>query len=278
MFCLRVLWRDPFGKQHDSLHSLGTKDADIARVLALKFNEAFERKRVMTQKTTLPTLDELVAKYELDLGRGVMRANGEADHALMMKAIEAYKAIHGTFPPLQEAMAIGQPKQRTMGRAPEKSLLFSQVVAAYLEEKKLDNSKNTIIAKQRTYNDFKEFLGDLEINLFGKPELVQWKTADLKRGIKAVRLNARLGQLHDLFNWAINNGHYTAAPTSPVEGLRIGRNSKLSTKYESYEPFSNDELEAIFGAGYLKKFHKPVSTGCQSLPCLQVPDVRKSPP
>ena len=100
VFCLRVLWRDPFGKQHDSLHSLGTKDADIARVLALKFNEAFERKRVMTQKTTLPTLDELVAKYELDLGRGVMRANGEADHALMMKAIEAYKAIHGTFPPL----------------------------------------------------------------------------------------------------------------------------------------------------------------------------------
>lgn len=257
MFCLRVLWRDPFGKQHDSLHSLGTKDADIARVLALKFNEAFERKRVMTQKTTLPTLDELVAKYELDLGRGVMRANGEADHALMMKAIEAYKAIHGTFPPLQEAMAIGQPKQRTMGRAPEKSLLFSQVVAAYFEEKKLDNSANTITAKQRTYNDFTEFLGDLEINLFGKPELVQWKTADLKRGIKAVRLNARLGQLHDLFNWAINNGHYTAAPTSPVEGLRIGRNSKLSTKYESYEPFSNDELEAIFGAGYLKKFHKP---------------------
>lgn len=257
VFCLRVLWRDPFGKQHDSLHSLGTKDADIARVLALQFNEAFERKRTMTQKPNLPTLDQLVKKYELDLGRGVMRADGEADHALMMKAIEAYKALHGSFPPLQEAMAIGQPKPLEMRRATPKSLLLSQVVEKYLEEKKLDNSANTIIAKQRTYNDFKEFLGDLEINLFGKPELVQWKTADLKRGIKAVRLNARLGQLHDLFNWAINNGHYTAAPTSPVEGLRIGRNSKLSTKYESYEPFSNDELKAIFGAGYLKKFHKP---------------------
>lgn len=257
VFCLRVLWRDASGKRCECLHSLGTKNADIARVLALQFNEAFERKRTMTQKPNLPTLDQLVKKYELDLGRGVMRADGEADHALMMKAIEAYKALHGSFPPLQEAMAIGQPKPLEMRRATPKSLLFSQVVEKYLEEKKLDNSANTITAKQRTYNDFKEFLGDLEINLFGKPELVQWKTADLKRGIKAVRLNARLGQLHDLFNWAINNGHYTAAPTSPVEGLRIGRNSKLSTKYESYEPFSNDELKAIFGAGYLKKFHKP---------------------
>ena len=274
VFCLRVLWRDPFGKQHDSLHSLGTKDADIARVLALQFNEAFERKRTMANKNRLPGLtdflrpenknakssglDDITQKYELDLARGVMRANGQADHELLMQALEAYKAIHGTMPPLQVAMAMGLPQQqRSLARAPEKSLLFSQVVAAYLEEKKLDNSENTIIAKQRTYNDFKEFLGDLEINLFGKPELVQWKTADLKRGIKAVRLNARLGQLHDLFNWAINNGHYTAAPTSPVEGLRIGRNSKLSTKYESYEPFSNDELKAIFGPGYLKKFHKP---------------------
>ncbi len=213
MFCLRVLWRDASGVLHDNLHSLRTKDADIARVLALKFNEAFERKRTMTQKPNLPTLDELVSKYELDIGRGVMRADGQADHELMMKAIEAYKVLHGAFPPLQEAMAIGQPKQRGMVRAPEKSLLFSQVVAKYLEEKKLDNSENTITAKRRTYDDFIEFLGDLEINLFGKPELVQWKTADLKRGIKAVRLNARLGQLHDLFNWAINNGYYTAAPT-----------------------------------------------------------------
>jgi integrase len=273
VFCLRVLWRDASGIQRDSLHSLRTKDADIARVLALQFNEALERKRMMANKTKLPGLTDLVKpktanvkssglpdisrKYELDLARGVMRADNLADHELMMQAIEAYKALHGALPPLQVAMAMGQPQQRPLARAPEKSLLFSQVVAKYLEEKKLDNSENTITAKRRTYDDFIEFLGDLEINLFGKPELVQWKTADLKRGIKAVRLNARLGQLHDLFNWAINNGYYTAAPTSPVEGLRIGRNSKLSTKYESYEPFSNDELKAIFGAGYLKKFHKP---------------------
>lgn len=112
VFCIRVLWRDKAGKQRECLHSLRTKNADIARVLALQFNEAFERKRTMTQKPNLPTLDEIVKKYELDLGRGVMRADGEADHALMMKALEAYKAIHGTFPPLQEAMAIGQPKQR----------------------------------------------------------------------------------------------------------------------------------------------------------------------
>lgn len=258
VYSIRVIWRDLHGKRRESLHSLHTKHPVVARILALKFNELYERKRAMMKPHKLPSLDEIVQKYELDLGRGIMRADGMADHDLMMKALQTYREIYGTSPPLQEAMAMGLPKeQRHAARSPEKSLLFSQVVEKYLEEKKLDNSENTIVAKQRTYNDFKEFLGNLEVNLYRKPELVQWKTADLKRGIKAVRLNARLGQLHDLFNWAINNGYYTAAPTSPVDGLRIGRNSKLSTKYESYEPFNNDELKYIFGEGYLKKFHKP---------------------
>jgi integrase len=127
----------------------------------------------------------------------------------------------------------------------------------YLEEKKLDNNEETRKAKSRTFTDLQEIFGDLEINLYGKPEMVQFKTLDLKRGIKAVRLNARIGQINDLFTWAINNGHYTAAPTSPCEGLRIGKGSKLSTKYESYEPFSNDELKQIFSNEYLRKFHKP---------------------
>lgn len=253
VYCLRVLWRDEDGQRKERQHSLNTKDADIARILALQFNEAFERKRLMTTKRKLPSIADLVQKYELDIAKGVMKADSPEDHALMMEAIKAYKDLHGTLPPLQQA--ISMTPQAT--RPPVKSMKFSELVNLYLEEKKLDNNEETRKAKRRTFDDFKDLYTDLEINHIGKPEMVQFKTLDLKRGIKAVRLNARIGQINDLFTWAINNGHYTAAPTSPCDGLRIGKGSKLSTKYESYEPFSNDELKQIFSNEYLRKFHKP---------------------
>jgi hypothetical protein len=126
---------------------------------------------MMANKTKLPGLTDLVKpktanvkssglpdisrKYELDLARGVMRADNLADHELMMQAIEAYKALHGALPPLQVAMAMGQPQQRPLARAPEKSLLFSQVVAKYLEEKKLDNKIHDMMSRLDNLSSYK---------------------------------------------------------------------------------------------------------------------------
>jgi hypothetical protein len=109
VFCVRVYWRDDVGKLRESLHSLGTKSATVARILALQFNEAYERRRAMTEKPNFPNLDDLSNKYKLDVKNGIMEANGPEDHALMMQAIEAYKAVHGSLPSLQEAMNMGRP-------------------------------------------------------------------------------------------------------------------------------------------------------------------------
>lgn len=255
VFCVRVYWRDEAGKLRESLHSLGTKNATVARLLALQFNEAFERRRAMTDKPTLPNLDDLVNKYKLDIGRGIMEASDPDDHALMMKAIEAYKALHGTLPPLQEAMNAGR-QPANPPRIMAKSMRLSEASAAYLDEKKHQNAAQTIVEKGRTYKDFTDLFGDLEINLITKAEIVQWKTADMKR-IGANRINKRLGQVNDFFNWAINHGHYTAHPTSPVEGLFIKGVGKHSAKTEHYEPFSNDDLKAIFGSTYPEDMAKP---------------------
>lgn len=256
VFGVRVYWRDESGKLRESLHSLNTKNATVARLLALQFNEAFERKRAMTEKPNFPNLDDIVRKYELDLSRGVMKSDGAEDHARMMEAIATYKAIHGSMPPLQEAMNMGR-QASTSPRIMAKSMPFSEAVAAYLLEKRQDNAAQTILEKGRTYKDFSDIFGDLDLNLYNKAEIVQWKTVDLKRGLGANRINKRLGQVNDLFNWCIAHGHYTAHPTSPVEGLYISNKSKLAAQTESYEPFSNDELKAIFASTYPEEMAKP---------------------
>ncbi|WP_312260013.1 site-specific integrase [Limnohabitans sp.] len=260
VFCVRVYWRDDAGRLRESLHSLGTKSATVARLLALQFNTAYEQQRAMTSKPTPPKFDDLLNKFELDISKGIMKAEGPEDFANMMKAMEAYKAMHGTLPNLQEAMNMGRPALPS-AESPKRLLLrskrLSEVVALYLEERKLDNKENTRKEKARTYADFVDLLGDLEINLYTKAEGVQWKTHDMGRGLKATSINSRIGELNDLFKWAINNGHYTASDKSPVDGLRIGKKSRLAAKHQSYEPFNNDELKTIFGTGYLQKFNKP---------------------
>jgi integrase len=262
VFCVRVYWRDEAGRLRESLYSLGTKEPSIARVLALKFNETLERQRMTRNKppALLEALDKASHRFEFDLSKGIMKADGPEDHARLMEAIQAYKELHGTTPSLQEAMNMGRPalpQSTAPNRLIMRSKKFSEVVAIYLEERKLDNKENTRKEKARTYADFQDLLGDLEINLFTKAEGVQWKTHDMARGLKANSVNSRIGELNDLFKWAINNGHYTASDKSPVDGLRIGKKSQLAAKTQSYEPFTNDELKKIFGTGYLKKFNKP---------------------
>ena len=114
VFCVRVYWRDDTGKLRESLHSLGTKSATVARLLALQFNLKIEHQRMTSRKHTSAIqaiLDEIKKPFELDLLNGIMKADGPEDFANMMKAIEAYKQLHGSFPPLQEAMKMGRAPQ-----------------------------------------------------------------------------------------------------------------------------------------------------------------------
>ncbi len=252
VYCLRVVWTDTTtGKRKERQQSLATKSPAVARLLALKFNLELEQQRQTMPK--LPSLEDFINRYKLDLSRGVLESDSAEDHARLMEALNAYKAANGgLLPPLQVAMAMGQKPAPVL----IKSMIFSEATALYLEEKKLENAPQTLIEKGRTYKDFVGIFGNVEINLINKPEIVQWKTADLKRGLGANRINKRLGQVNDFFNWAIKHGHYTAHPTSPVDGLFLN-SKKVGAKVEHYEPFTNDDLKAIFGETYPEDMKKP---------------------
>ena len=190
VYCLRVVWTDDAGKRREASHSLRTKSPEIARVLALQFNEAYERKRSQRRMTSkkpdhLPNFEDFAAKFELDLSRGVMKSDGPEDFARMMQALEAYKAAYGVMPPLQEAMNMGratQPLTEAPKRLLARSSPLSEAWAGYIREKEHDNAKRTIYEKGLLFEEFKGLLGDLEVNLYDKPTLVQWKNHEMNKG------------------------------------------------------------------------------------------------
>ena len=190
-----------------------------------------------------------VGKYKIDVKNGIYEATDEADH---LRMVQALGVIHRTPAPAQTTIPSLPPIQ--------KSKKISEVIALYAEEKTKDNSKETIKDKKRTYQSLMDLFGDIEINLFTKQELVSWKSTQLKQDIKATTINSKIGELNGLFEYALNNGFYTLEK-NPCEGLKIGKSSKLKATYESYEPFNNDELKAIFNPPsplhYTKRLKKP---------------------
>ncbi len=258
VFCLRVLWLDESGKRRERLHSLNTKDPTVARLMALQFNTSFELKRAMTFKPTFPSLDGVLNKYDLDLSRGVMKSDGPDDHARMMEALRAYSEMRGTLPTLQPQTEAGRGEVTTQDqqRPLPRSIKFSEAVAAYLKEKIHDNAKRTLYEKGLLFDEFKGLLGDLEMNLYDKPTLVQWKNHEMNKKAGPSRVNKRLGYLNDFFNFCIGNGH-SQHQVSPVEGLKISSRGKLKKNSESWKPFSDDDLKAIFSPAYLKAMPKP---------------------
>ena len=237
------------GKRREVRHSLGTKNPDIARILALQFNLHFEQARMSSNKTKL--IDLISNPYRFDAKTGVMEATDAADHERMMEAVRLYREIHGTFPALQEAIQYkaGQnfspPDQQP--KLP-KSLLLSKAIEQYIHEKRHGNEPSTLSEKKSGLAKYLAYAGDMELNHITKEKIRHWKAElDGAGNQSAITINKKISFLTDLFRWAINNGHYHH-PANPCEGLRIVQSK--STTSEHYLPFSNDDISKIFGKGY----------------------------
>ncbi|WP_249212165.1 site-specific integrase [Burkholderia cenocepacia] len=129
-------------------------------------------------------------------------------------------------------------------RATQKSELFSTVVNLYLTEKKIDNVAKTLYDKERVYDEFKGFFGDLDINQYTPNEAVAYKNRLLATNGSASAINAKTSFLRSLFEYAINNNLFFAG--NPFERVKISTKTKLKKQVRSYKPFEDDDLKLIF--------------------------------
>ncbi|MDI9331061.1 MAG: site-specific integrase [Alphaproteobacteria bacterium] len=262
MFALRVYFFDQNGKRRLKQHSLGTKDSAQARVLALRFNLHFEEAQcdMERKKTVFEELADKVSNpLKITIGANVL--DFDPSNPAEVAYVEKLRAEQAAYDKCGAEKVLAQlwtPDQaQPQARQRQKGKPFSEATEIYLVEKTLDNKQTTIDEKRRTYKDFVAIYGDLDINQITKAEMVAWKSREIKRDLSANRINKRLGQVNDFFNWAIKHGEYTASDQSPCEGLFVSKKAKLAKATENREPFTNDDVKAIFGNGYHERFFAP---------------------
>ena len=121
---------------------------------------------------------------------------------------------------------------------------FKEVQDFYLAEMKFHNGQKMIDDKKSTYADFLSIVGSIGIDEISGPKAQIYKQDLLTRDISAIRMNAKLGHLSELCEWAVNNHHMTVA--NPFKTMKVSNAAAIEKEKENYEHFNKKELEAIF--------------------------------
>jgi integrase len=225
--------------------SLRTKDKSLATMLASKLNWEWN----MSKRSSEPTVADIIKAFKKDGrefdaefpdGTKLTGINTDDDlrraKELMLARIEAIGPVERELAPLRP-----EHRQPTRPRPPKGA--FSKATKAYLAEKALNSSQKGREDKVATYTAFATQFSDPDLAAIDKPMAVEFKQALLKTGAGASRINTKIGQLSELFKWAIGNG---LADDNPFDGIRIGKKHELAKDVESYEPFTAEELGSIF--------------------------------
>ncbi len=224
--------------------SLGTKDRALAIMLASKLNWELS----MTKRSTEPTVTDIIKAFKKDGrefdaefpdGTKLTGINTDDDlrraKELMLSRIEAIGPIEPHYAPTRE---------QTRPAPTFKGKRFLAATKPYMEEMATDDINNlkTREDKEATYAAFAEQFGNPYMGSIDKNHAVEFKRAQLKLG-GALRVNKKIGHLSEFIRWAIGNGE---AHENPFDGTRISKKSTLSKKVQSYQPFTQDDLDEIF--------------------------------
>ena len=104
-----------------------------------------------------------------------------------------------------------------------------------------------VYAKGRHFEDCAKHVDRwMDIDLVDKRTIVNWKNALLAGGQIAKTADNKLMSIHDMFEYAIANGLYSASPLNPVKGVFILDKAQRKAKTDSYQPFTEEDIAKLF--------------------------------
>ena len=255
-FIVPLTWRNTVNKT-EIRRSLRTKDASVARQAALFLSARMEI-FVANSKIALPVALDLPSELRAwmtgsDAPKMKVRRFGNGDIEIETDTAEEAK----------EARAILEEHAKLHPRTVE------QVTATLPTSKcgtTLEHAKDDFLAERKaTLKDstwrkhrgilqaFIKAKGNIDVAMVGVKTITDYKKELLALGREATTVNDHITILDGFFEYCINNK--VVNMVNPAKDLRI---VGADNKAESYEPFTDDELQKIFQADlYCKKLKLP---------------------
>ena len=247
-FLIPVKYRILFAGQKFLVFALGAGEGHVIRKKACTIESLIVEK--LQQGTSMEFDFDKIRKYELDLNRGIAKADGPEDHARLMDALKLLRGGQTTPTTPEDALARFEGLEdgtsvASIGSA-KNSLTLSELLDKYILLKRLKPA--TVLAVTNTATEFAKFLKNkkyiTDILISDITRYQEFLASEKKNSARTI--DGKVGYIKTLFNFAISQGYLLGK--NPAEGKSL-----LTKKQKSsggYLIFELDEIKNIFKSEY----------------------------
>lgn len=186
-----------------------------------------------------------VKKYELDLSRGIAKADGPDDHQRMLEAIAMLSGGKKTTPPTPQGESLrSAPAEAPTGSA-VKGLKLLEVLDKFFLLRKVKPA--TVETYKNAVSEFSTYLKNPVIGAVMISDVTRWQEhlATKKNSLRTV--DNKIGCIRALFNFAIKQGYYHEAKNPAADRIIISKREKIKSGYQIFEL---QELQKIFSVDF----------------------------
>ena len=244
-FLIPTKYRPVLGGQKFLVFSLGAGEGHMVRKKASTIESYIVEK--LQQGGSMEFDFDNIKKYELDLNRGVAKADSPEDHQRLMEALRLLRSGYVAPSTPEEALArLDGFEGHSQQPSAKNSLTLSELLDKYILLKKLKSA--TVLAVTNTANEFSKFLKNkkyiTDIMISDITRYQEFLASEKKNSPRTI--DGKVGYIKTLLNFAISQGYLIGK--NPAEGKSL-----LTKKQKSsggYLIFELDEIKNIYKSEY----------------------------
>jgi len=204
---------------------------------------SYQRVAIIRAITLLDSLmrKDLPQKYELDLSRGILKANDDADHARLMQALQAMQAVQQAQPqalaPIAAQAPTDDPTALKLAELLEKFLLLKKVTQA------------TAIAYKNCIEEISKFLKNPAITRITASDVTRYQEFLAEKGNGVRTIDNKISIVRAVFNFAVKQG-YTRNGNPAQNRALLTKKQRLKGGYAIFE---KEEIEQFFNSEFFKE-------------------------
>lgn len=183
-----------------------------------------------------------IKKYEIDIGRGIFKADGPEDHQRLLEALSLVAKTQS--PPTAPSQA-----QPVEGATPQqKGLRLKELLSKFFLLKS-HLKEATVVSYTATIEELGLLLKNPVITNVSRTDVSRFQETLAKKGNTPRTIDSKVGTVRAIFNFAIQQGYYFEK--NPAEDRAL--QSKKEKLKGGYAIFSADEVSLIYRSDFMKE-------------------------
>lgn len=181
-----------------------------------------------------------IRKYELDLSKGILKADDKEDHARLMQALQAMQMVQQAQAPTPQVQAVPQddPTALKLGELLEKFFLLRKQL-----------TQATAISYRNCITELAKFLKNPAITRITSSDITRYQEFLAGKNNSVRTIDNKISIIRSLYNFAKKQG-YTREDNPAENRALLTKKQRLKGGYALFE---KEEIRAIFNSQFYKE-------------------------